>query len=130
MDPAWTVSCPNRPPGLMVPDHGQVCPREAEGEVIASQRHFTSRHEWPLPVRPPLHLPEGRTAMNCFDCHELGHVTEAVAVCRLCGAAVCHQHGRVAPQTLHRPAGTGVSVRPRAARRILCVFCRDAERAG
>jgi len=42
--------------------------------------------------------------MNCYLCDTIGKVTEAVAICRECGVALCREHmdkGLVAP----RPAG-------------------------
>ena len=42
--------------------------------------------------------------MNCYLCDSVGQVTEAVAICRECGVALCRGHmdqGLVA----HRPAG-------------------------
>ncbi|EFF89528.1 hypothetical protein SSTG_05398 [Streptomyces sp. e14] len=57
-------------------------------------------------------------------------VTAAVAVCRVCGAGICHRHAHTRPQILHRAAGTGVTTEPRAARRLLCGACAVAERSG
>lgn len=42
--------------------------------------------------------------MNCYVCDSIGQVTEAVAICRECGVALCREHvdqGLLA----ERPAG-------------------------
>ncbi|MEU6462913.1 DUF2180 family protein [Streptomyces sp. NPDC046976] len=68
--------------------------------------------------------------MNCFDCQGLDIEAAAVAVCRICGAGVCHRHAHARPQVLHQLAGTGLATRPRAARRMLCDTCTAAESDG
>ncbi|QKW24779.1 DUF2180 family protein [Streptomyces seoulensis] len=70
--------------------------------------------------------------MNCFDCRDLSpaETTAAVGVCRGCGAGICYRHAHSGPHLLHRLAGTGLASRPRAARRLLCGTCAQAERSG
>ncbi|MCS0603689.1 DUF2180 family protein [Streptomyces sp. LP11] len=68
--------------------------------------------------------------MNCFDCQDLDIATPAVAICRVCGAGVCHRHARTRPRVLHELTGTGLATKPRAARRLLCGTCTAAESGG
>ncbi|KOG44263.1 DUF2180 family protein [Streptomyces decoyicus] len=63
--------------------------------------------------------------MNCYDCTPAGNAA-AVAICRNCGAALCHQHAWSAPQTVTRVQGVGQSTLPDPARRIVCKICRGA----
>ncbi|WP_405987899.1 DUF2180 family protein [Streptomyces sp. NBC_00986] len=65
--------------------------------------------------------------MNCYECHESGRTTAAVAVCRNCGAALCPEHIKVNAQHLERPEGMGVTTLKEPARRITCLICHDAE---
>ncbi|MFE9600540.1 DUF2180 family protein [Streptomyces hokutonensis] len=65
--------------------------------------------------------------MNCYECHQAGTTTAAVAVCRNCGAALCPDHIKVNPQHLERPEGMGVTTLKKPARRITCLTCHDAE---
>ncbi|MGW2024962.1 DUF2180 family protein [Streptomyces decoyicus] len=44
--------------------------------------------------------------MNCYDCTPTGNAA-AVAICRNCGAALCHRHAWSAPQTVTRVQGVG-----------------------
>lgn len=66
--------------------------------------------------------------MNCYDCAVTDLSIAAVASCRTCGAGVCLDHARSATRLLTRPSGMGPATPPRAARRILCGTCREAER--
>ncbi len=50
-----------------------------------------------------------------------------MAVCRVCGVAVCADHAQTATADLRRPAGTGEIVRDLAARKIMCPVCRTAD---
>ncbi|MGW3625244.1 DUF2180 family protein [Streptomyces sp. NPDC000880] len=65
--------------------------------------------------------------MNCYDCHAADRSVTAVAICGSCGAALCADHARSTPQTVHRVNGMGVATLPRAARRITCFTCARAE---
>ncbi|TFV30121.1 DUF2180 family protein [Streptomyces sp. T1317-0309] len=67
--------------------------------------------------------------MRCFDCPdpETGSPdTEAVALCRRCGAALCRQHLITLERSVHRPAGLGPATSPIPVRRILCSWCNRA----
>ncbi|MEU6394673.1 DUF2180 family protein [Streptomyces sp. NPDC046939] len=65
--------------------------------------------------------------MNCYDCHQAGTPTAAVAVCRTCGAALCPDHLKVSTQEIHRQEGMGLSTSRQPARRLTCPTCHDAE---
>ncbi|MFH9071983.1 DUF2180 family protein [Streptomyces alboflavus] len=65
--------------------------------------------------------------MNCYECALVRHSRTAVAVCRVCGVAVCADHAQTATADLRRPAGTGEIVRDLAARKIMCPVCRTAD---
>ncbi|MFJ8057615.1 DUF2180 family protein [Streptomyces sp. NPDC096142] len=67
--------------------------------------------------------------MNCYDCAVADTPAAAVASCTTCGAGICLAHAHASSYLLHRPSGMGVATLPRAARRILCATCRDAERS-
>jgi hypothetical protein len=66
-------------------------------------------------------------AMNCFDCAQLGRVSDAVAVCVGCGAAVCLQHGQADVLWLTRieVINRAVPVEP-PARAVRCAVCAAA----
>ncbi|MFF1714671.1 DUF2180 family protein [Streptomyces sp. NPDC058268] len=65
--------------------------------------------------------------MNCYDCHQLGTNTAAIAVCRNCGGALCPAHIKVTAQEIHRHDGMGLSTLKQGARRLTCLTCHDAE---
>ncbi|MBD0841429.1 DUF2180 family protein [Streptomyces sp. TRM68416] len=65
--------------------------------------------------------------MNCYECVRLGSVSEAVAVCCLCGASVCTDHVRAETVQLRSAAHPGKVIHDRAARRLTCPVCRAAE---
>jgi hypothetical protein len=68
--------------------------------------------------------------MNCFDCAALGSATTAVAVCADCGAAVCHDHARVAIRWLTRTEAINRPVRVEPpARSVRCGMCQAAHDA-
>jgi hypothetical protein len=46
--------------------------------------------------------------MNCLDCATEGQDSAAVAVCTMCGGAVCHSHARVEKHVLTRTALGGM----------------------
>lgn len=66
--------------------------------------------------------------MNCYDCALADLPTPAVASCRTCGAGICLEHVHASSHPLTWLSGMGRAILPRAARRILCGTCRDAER--
>lgn len=65
--------------------------------------------------------------MNCYDCHQSGVTTSAVAVCRNCGASLCPDHIEVTVQHLERNEGMGLATLKKPARRLTCLICHDAE---
>jgi hypothetical protein len=65
--------------------------------------------------------------MNCYECVRLGRVSEAVAVCRLCGAAVCSDHVHSEKVQVREPAQPGKVIHDQSARRLTCPVCRAAE---
>ncbi|MFG2095621.1 DUF2180 family protein [Streptomyces sp. NPDC048612] len=67
--------------------------------------------------------------MNCYDCAPDHASNAAVAICRNCGAALCHEHARSTPETVVRVHGVGKSTLPELARRIVCTVCRNTQPA-
>ncbi|MDI3388442.1 DUF2180 family protein [Streptomyces sp. B-S-A8] len=65
--------------------------------------------------------------MNCYECAIQGLTAEAVAVCHLCGAAVCTDHVRTESVQLREAANPGKVIHDRPARRLTCVVCSAAE---
>ncbi|MDQ8703984.1 DUF2180 family protein [Streptomyces sp. LHD-70] len=65
--------------------------------------------------------------MNCYECVNQGLTSDAVAVCRLCGAAVCTAHVRTEPLQIREAANPGKVVHDRPARQLTCVVCSAAE---
>ena len=65
--------------------------------------------------------------MNCYECAQSGRASEAVAVCRLCGAAVCSDHVRTEAMQLRGAAQPGKMGHDQPARRLTCPVCRSAE---
>ncbi|MBC2904749.1 DUF2180 family protein [Streptomyces sp. PSKA01] len=65
--------------------------------------------------------------MNCYECVRLGHTSEAVAVCWLCGAAVCTEHVRSETAQVREPPQPGKVIHDQPARRLTCPACRAAE---
>ncbi|MFF0201290.1 DUF2180 family protein [Streptomyces sp. NPDC005017] len=65
--------------------------------------------------------------MVCYECAQLGREEVAVAVCRVCGAAVCIDHVRTESKALRGPASPGKVTHDRAARQLTCPVCRAAE---
>ncbi|WP_079051895.1 DUF2180 family protein [Streptomyces regalis] len=67
------------------------------------------------------------SCMKCYECVRSGRDSEAVAVCRLCGAAVCTDHVRTEPVQLRGTAQPGKVIHDQPARQLTCVVCRAAE---
>ncbi|WP_405956598.1 DUF2180 family protein [Streptomyces phaeochromogenes] len=67
--------------------------------------------------------------MNCYECAQSGHASEAVAVCRLCGAAVCIDHVRTETVQLREAAHPGKVIHDLPARQLTCPVCRTAEQS-
>ncbi|MFF3940506.1 DUF2180 family protein [Streptomyces phaeofaciens] len=65
--------------------------------------------------------------MNCYECAQQGRERVAIAVCRVCGAAVCADHVRTEGKVLNSPASPGKVTHDRAARQLTCPVCRAAE---
>ncbi|WP_151478535.1 DUF2180 family protein [Streptomyces albicerus] len=65
--------------------------------------------------------------MNCYECVQSGRAQEAVAVCWLCGAAVCTEHVRSETVQVREPAQPGKVIHDQPARRLTCPVCRAAE---
>lgn len=65
--------------------------------------------------------------MNCYECAQSGRTTEPVAVCRVCGAAVCPEHVRSESVVLRGTAQPGEVIHDVPARRLTCPVCRAAE---
>jgi hypothetical protein len=65
--------------------------------------------------------------MICFECFQRGQRTEAVGLCHYCSAAVCADHGFVAPRPVYMqlPLVKLVSL-PKPAQELLCNVCRAA----
>lgn len=65
--------------------------------------------------------------MNCLDCANDGRKRDAVAVCRVCGAAICLEHAEVQQNTLTRSVPGGMTMMQvplaPAARLIRCMRC-------
>ncbi len=70
----------------------------------------------------PLRLTFGRITMHCYLCDSVGQATEAVAICRDCGLALCRDHvdegllaarpaGLVRPGCIHNPVAMARSRR-------------------
>lgn len=79
-------------------------------------------------VRPSPAVPRLRgQRMNCYECAQSGRTSEAVAVCRLCGAAVCADHVRTETVQLREAAQPGKVMHDEPARRLTCPVCRAAE---
>ncbi|MBM3500652.1 MAG: DUF2180 family protein [Armatimonadetes bacterium] len=68
--------------------------------------------------------------MNCYVCHQKGDTTPAVAICVLCGMALCSDHliREELPVWKDVHAGMGASRRklPEAMPRIVCAACHSA----
>jgi hypothetical protein len=68
--------------------------------------------------------------MYCFDCAQLGHGNDAVAICVGCGAAVCLQHSQVEVVWLTRTEAINRVVRVESpARAVRCGVCAAAHDA-
>ena len=67
--------------------------------------------------------------MNCYECNQLDRATDAVAVCNVCGAAVCPEHVHSEPVQMRGPPQPGKVIHSRPARRLTCPVCRTAEKA-
>ncbi|MFI6012585.1 DUF2180 family protein [Streptomyces sp. NPDC051243] len=65
--------------------------------------------------------------MNCYECAQSGRASAAVAICRLCGAAVCTEHVHSEPMQVREPAQPGKVIHDQSARRLTCPLCRAAE---
>ncbi|MET9967650.1 DUF2180 family protein [Streptomyces sp. NPDC006356] len=65
--------------------------------------------------------------MKCYECVQAGRVSEAVAVCRLCGAGVCADHVRTETMQLRGTAHPGKVIHDQPARQLTCPVCRAAE---
>ncbi|MFE0100381.1 DUF2180 family protein [Streptomyces sp. NPDC059009] len=65
--------------------------------------------------------------MKCYDCAHAGQSVDAVAVCRHCGSGMCVAHVAVAGEEVRHLTGMGLSHGPRAARRMTCTVCHEAE---
>jgi hypothetical protein len=68
--------------------------------------------------------------MNCYDCHQTGNTSAAVAVCHDCGAGVCADHAVQGQHALTVVTATNwqAPVDP-PQRRIRCLTCAAAENA-
>ncbi|MGC9540519.1 DUF2180 family protein [Streptomyces sp. UG1] len=69
----------------------------------------------------------GGPHMTCYECAQLGRTSEAVAVCQLCGAAVCTAHVHAESMQVREPAHPGKVIHDQPARRLTCPVCRAAE---
>ncbi|MFM9369964.1 DUF2180 family protein [Streptomyces sp. Da 82-17] len=67
--------------------------------------------------------------MNCYECAQRGGTTEAVAVCRRCGAGICPEHVYTETQELQETANPGKVMPERPARRLTCPTCNAAEQS-
>jgi len=67
--------------------------------------------------------------MNCYECAQSARVSEAVAVCRLCGAGVCVDHVRSETAQLREAAHPGKVIHDLPARQLTCPVCRTAEQS-
>ncbi|WP_374117194.1 DUF2180 family protein [Streptomyces sp. MNU76] len=67
--------------------------------------------------------------MNCYECAQQRRTAAAVAVCCVCGAAVCADHVRSESKVLRGPASPGKVTHDRAARQLTCPVCRAAEQS-
>ncbi|MFE3850529.1 DUF2180 family protein [Streptomyces griseorubiginosus] len=67
--------------------------------------------------------------MNCYECTRSGLTSQAVAVCRLCGAAVCTEHVRTETVQLREAAHPGKVIHDLPARQLTCPVCRTAEQS-
>ncbi|WP_151483941.1 DUF2180 family protein [Streptomyces albicerus] len=65
--------------------------------------------------------------MNCYECVQQSRTAAAVAVCRVCGAAVCADHVRTESKRLRGPASPGKMIHDQPARQLTCPVCRAAE---
>lgn len=65
--------------------------------------------------------------MNCYECAQQGQTVAAIAVCRVCGAAVCVDHVRSERELIRETASPGKVTHDRAARKLTCPVCRQAE---
>ncbi|MBL8239977.1 MAG: DUF2180 family protein [Bryobacterales bacterium] len=65
--------------------------------------------------------------MKCFDCHQLGKVSEAIGICHHCSVAVCPDHGTVFthPLPVAEPAAKAATL-PSHYRSLLCPDCFSA----
>ncbi|WP_326686531.1 MULTISPECIES: DUF2180 family protein [unclassified Streptomyces] len=61
--------------------------------------------------------------MNCYDCHNEGTTTPAVATCVDCGAGACTRHLHDDPEPLRSGGGTGRTWSQRDSRRLVCLVC-------
>ena len=67
--------------------------------------------------------------MNCYECVQSGRASDAVAVCRLCGAAVCAEHVRMETVQLRETANPGKVIHDVPGRQLTCPVCRAAEKS-
>ncbi|WP_367318607.1 DUF2180 family protein [Streptomyces sp. HUAS ZL42] len=67
--------------------------------------------------------------MNCYECLQSGRISQAVAVCRLCGAAVCVEHVRTEAIQVRESANPGKVIHDQPARQLTCPVCRAAEQS-
>lgn len=67
--------------------------------------------------------------MHCFECVQQGIAVAAVAVCSVCGAALCVDHVRTETEQIREPANPGKVIHDQPARRLTCPTCRAAENA-
>ncbi|MFI7413526.1 DUF2180 family protein [Streptomyces sp. NPDC049627] len=65
--------------------------------------------------------------MKCYECVQSGRSSEAVAVCRLCGAAICAEHVRTEKIQIRETANPGKVIHDQPARQLTCPVCRTAE---
>ncbi|MER7408915.1 DUF2180 family protein [Streptomyces cacaoi] len=61
--------------------------------------------------------------MHCYDCHQEGKETTALAVCRDCGAGVCSRHLRPDPEPVRRSTSSGQVWSGQESRRMICEMC-------
>ncbi|MFE5189757.1 DUF2180 family protein [Streptomyces sp. NPDC056628] len=67
--------------------------------------------------------------MKCYECDRSDRATDAVAVCQVCGAAVCAEHVHTEPVQIRGSAQPGKVIHSRPARRMTCPVCHTAEKS-